>query len=111
MGLVHPTRMIGNILFRKTIQFLKIVNDDKKLKNKIPWDAPVENFDEDHNFKDKWVDYFKMLSCLQETVFPRSYKPADANPDEEPSLISFDDGNEDAFGAVLYAHWVLMDVK
>ena len=69
MGLVYPTRMIGNILFRKTLQFLKIVNDDKKLKNKIPWDAPVENF------KVKWVDYFKMLSCLQETVFPRSYKP------------------------------------
>ena len=44
LGLVLPTRVIGNLLFRCTLQLIK-----KDTKGKIPWDERITG-----NIKDKW---------------------------------------------------------
>lgn len=107
LGFVLPVRMVGNILFRKTLQFLKTLNLDAK--RKIPWDTAIENFDADHRFYDRWLDYFSMLNSLKNAVFNRSYKPPNFDPSVKPVLVTFCDGNEDAFGVIVYALWSLLD--
>ena len=99
--------MVGNILFRKTLQFLKTLNLDAK--RKIPWDTAIENFDADHRFYDRWLDYFSMLNSLKNAVFNRSYKPPNFDPSVKPVLVTFCDGNENAFGVIVYALWSLLD--
>ena len=41
--------------------------------------------------------------------FPRSVKPAEADPEILPDLITFSDGNEPSFGTVAYVLWTLLD--
>ena len=48
LGLILPTKVIGNILFRSTLQSMK-----KDNKGKIPWDEAIEG-----EVKTKWCDYF-----------------------------------------------------
>ena len=52
MGFILPTKMIGSILFRDTIQFMK-----REQKGKVPWDDAIE----DEVIVRKWLDYFEML--------------------------------------------------
>ena len=99
LGLVLPTRMIGNILFRETLQTLK-----KDKKGKIPWDETITG-----EMKDTWCDYFSMLTQLETIFFPRSYKPEGVNPTIKPDLCTLNDGNPNAYGTVGYARWTLMD--
>ena len=42
-------------------------------------------------------------------LFGRSFKPDGADPNILPDLVTFDDGNPDAFGAVAYALWTMKD--
>ena len=93
LGLVLPTRMIGNLLFRATLQALK-----KERKGKIPWD---EEIDTEH--KDDWMNYFEMLLRLEDLKFPRCLKPDDIDPEVDPDLVTFNDGNPESFGVVAYA--------
>ena len=46
---------------------------------------------------------------LQLVKFVRSFKPVSADPHIHPDLVTFDDGNPDAFGTVAYALWMLTD--
>ena len=98
IGLVLPTRMIGALLFRVSLQLIK-----KEVKGKIPWDQVLPE-----DLIVKWVAYFEMLLQLEEVKFDRSIKPANADPNQDPGLITFDDGNKDAFGANAYALWQLV---
>ena len=94
MGFILPTKMIGSILFRDTIQFMK-----RERKGKVPWDDSIEN----DVIVRKWLDYFEMLLYLDTVKFKRCVKPADALPGVDPDLVTFDDGNPSVFGTVAYA--------
>ena len=78
-------------------------------KGKIRWDFVITDFGEGNNFEESWIKYFKMLECLKEITFPRSHKPENVDPNVKPDLVTFNDGNEDAFGAVAYSRWTLLD--
>ena len=55
LGLVLPTRMIGNLLFRNSLQTLK-----KDQKGKIPWDDTLPD-----NLVGEWMEYLVCLhSCI-----------------------------------------------
>ena len=60
LGLILPTKVIGNILFRNTLQFMK-----QGSRGKIPWDDII-----DGDLKEKWCEYFSMLSHLDSIHFP-----------------------------------------
>ena len=65
LGLVLPTRMIGNLLFRKSLQLLK-----KEQKGKIPWNDEMPE-----SIVHEWLEYFGMLTQLHTINFSRSIKP------------------------------------
>ena len=50
-----------------------------------------------------------MLLFLGEIKFPRLFKPANCDPDIDPDLATFSDGNPDSFGTCAYAVWTLLD--
>ena len=102
LGLALPVKMQGNILFRKTLQQLKVVSPDQK--SPIQWDALIPK-----ELLIEWFDYFKDLHKLQFITFPRASKPIDADESVLPKLITFSDGNEDAFGTVAYALFTLVN--
>ena len=99
LGLVLPTRMIGNILFRNTLQIIK-----KDKKGKIPWDEVISG-----DLKEAWCKYFSMLTQLEDMSFPRSFKPDSVDLNIKPDFCTLNDGNPDAFGTVGYARWTLLD--
>ena len=43
--------------------------------------------------------------------FARSMKPENTDPDFHPQLVTFSDGNPEAFGTVAFALWMLLDGK
>ena len=83
LGLVMPTKMIGNLLFRCTLQALK-----KAEKGRIPWDEELPEA-----LVGDWVEYFEMLLALKDVRFPRSFKPENVDPSIDPDLITVGDGN------------------
>ena len=97
LGFILPTRMIGSLLLRKTIQMLK-----KGVKGPVPWDDVIEG-----DISQKWFDYFSMLAAINEVRFPRSYKPKNVNKVILPDLALFDDGNPDSYGCNAYIRWTL----
>ena len=99
LGLVLPTRMIGNILFRKTIHTLK-----KERQGKIPWDDELSV-----ELVTSWTDYFEMLMQLEAIKFRRSMVPENCDFNIQPILVTFNDGNIDSYGVVAYALWSLID--
>ena len=99
LGLVMPTKMIGNLLFRISLQLVK-----KEGKGRIPWDECLPE-----SLLGEWMVYFGMLLQLELVKFTRSFKPDDADPNVYPDLVTFEDGNPDVFGAVAYALWTLRD--
>ena len=50
-----------------------------------------------------------MLLRLEMIKFTRSFKPDGADLNIDPDLVTFEDGNPDAYGAVAYALWTLSD--
>ena len=99
LGLVLPTRVIGNILFRVTLQIIK-----KDKKGKIPWNEVITG-----ELKTRWLDYFSMLMQLNDIYFPRSFKPELVDPAVKPDFCTLNDGNPDAFGTVGYIRWAMLD--
>ena len=82
----------------------KLYRDQNKLKGKIPWDTEIGQ-----EFRERWLEYFRILDSLKEIRFPRSIKPENINPEILPKLVTFSDGNPDAFGTNAYALWTLLD--
>ena len=99
LGLVMPTKMIGNLLFRSSLQFIK-----KEEKGRIPWGEILPD-----SLVDEWLSYLDMVKYLENVRFPRSIKPENADPNILPDLVTFEDGNPDSFGANAYARWTLKD--
>ena len=99
LGLVMPTKMIGNLLFRISLQVIK-----KEGRGRIPWDEGLPE-----SLLGEWLTYFGMLVKLEMVRFVRSFKPDGVDPQVDPDLITFEDGNPDAYGAVAYALWTLSD--
>ena len=99
LGFVLPTKMIGNLLFRTTIQVIK-----KEGKGRLPWDEGLPD-----SLVSDWFRYFGLLLQLESIKFPRSFKPENTDPEIPPDLITFEDGNPDAFGCVAYALWTMID--
>lgn len=99
LGFILPTRVIGNLLFRLTLQIMK-----KGTKGRIPWDEII-----DGHLKSKWCEYFGMLVELEKIKFPRSFKPEGVDSSVRPDFCTFNDGNPDAYGTVGYARWTLVD--
>ena len=98
-GYILPFKMIGTLLFRNTLLYLK-----KDVKGGIPWDKiiPVE-------LRKPWIDYFKEVPKLSEVKFRRSVKPENVNPDLDPVLVTFSDGSTESYGGCAYVLWDLMD--
>ena len=46
---------------------------------------------------------------LRDQWLPRSVKPPGVDEDVRPSIVTFSVGNTDAFGAVLYLLWTLVN--
>ena len=104
LGIVLPTKQIGNLLFRKTLRGLNLKAKESNHEKKVsPWDLEVIEY------RKEWMEYFGMLEALKEIKFPRSIKPPNVLENSQPTLITYSDGNEDAFGAVAYALWTLED--
>ena len=104
-GLVLPVKMVGNLLFRQTLQYLSLkTKAGNQEKGGLPWDMEV-----DGKLKEKWIEYFSMLESLSDIKFPRSIKPENVDGNIPPSLVTFSDGNEDAFGTAAYVLWTLKD--
>ena len=102
LGLALPVKMRGNILFRKTLQYLKVTCPGGK--SPIQWDTvvPVELLQE-------WFEYFLDLHKLKDITFPRCSKPKNVDSSILPTLVTFSDGNKEAFGTVAYALYTLTD--
>ena len=90
--------MIGSLLFRNTLQELKRLH-----VGRIPWDEEIVC----EKLKKKWFNHFEMLLSLEQVKFNRCVKPICAIGD--PSLITFSDGNPDAFGVCSYILYNLED--
>ena len=99
LGLVLPTRLIGMLLFRTSLQEMK-----KELKGRIPWDKHLKG-----DLLAQWLKYFEMLLRLEKIKFKRSFKPENTDPAINPDLATFSDGNPDAFGTVAFGIWTLKD--
>jgi len=82
-------------------------------QGKIPWDDPIESnlqsIKNNQNLKDAWLNYFEMLLEVDKIKFQRCLKPKDVDPDIDPDLITFCDGNPEAFGVVGYILFTLLD--
>ena len=100
LGHVLPVKMVGNLLFRTTLQDMKLKSDKKS----IPWDDVVPT-----NLLEQWLKYFGMLDSLKEVTFRRSLKPENVDENILPDLVTFCDGNEACYGANAYALWTLSD--
>ena len=50
-----------------------------------------------------------MLVLLEKVIFPRSFKPKNVDSNISPISATFNDGNEDVFGANAYTIWTLKD--
>ena len=99
LGFCLPTKMIGALLFRRTIQNMK-----KESQGKIQWDLEVPM-----ELAEEWSDYFEMLRYLDTVKFPRSFKPSNVRENVDPDLITFGHGNPKAYGVVAYIRWLLKD--
>ena len=108
LGFILPVKMIGNLLFRRTLQSLsekvKQLDIESRPKSKLPWDLEVDGF-----LRDKWITYFEMLNALKDINFARSLKPVNVDETINPCICTFSDGSEDAYGAVAYVLWTLKD--
>ena len=106
LGLILPIKMNGNILFRQTLQFLSTTKRSKpKTKtNNLPWDEEITE-----PLKEKWLSYFSMLDAASEITFQRATRPHNIDEEIKPDIVTFNDGNENAYGAVSYSRWTLKD--
>ena len=63
LGFVTPTKMIGSLLFRCTLQAMK-----KAEKGRIPWDEVLPE-----SLIPEWLIYLDMLKGLENVKFPRFF--------------------------------------
>ncbi|RXN35876.1 gag-pol fusion poly [Labeo rohita] len=94
VGLVTPTKQKGAILVRKAFQEAK--------KRGVPvsetWDAALSD-----ELREEAIRLFEEYVQLGQIKFTRAITPPNSN--DEAWAITFSDGSENAYGAVLYLRW------
>jgi len=90
LGLAGPYTVRAKILMRRLW-----TNETK-----INWDDPIPE-----KYKREWDTFFNDLPDMKEITIKRCIKPS--NSLEDPVLIIFSDGSNDAYGACAYARWKL----
>lgn len=93
LGLVTPAKQKGAILVRRAFQEAKI-----KYCVEDTWDAALSD-----GLREDSIKLLEEYADLSQLRFARSLTPP--NPCARPSGITFSDGSEHAFGAVLYLRW------
>ena len=85
LGLATPFTVRGKILLRKITA----------IEPRLKWDEPIPD-----EFCDGWVKFITCIPLMREISFPRCVKPKNAIGN--PTLVTFSDASENAFGACCY---------
>ncbi|XP_060757417.1 methyltransferase-like protein 23 isoform X2 [Neoarius graeffei] len=93
LGLVAPAKQKGAILIRRAFQEAKVMYCIEDT-----WDAALSR-----ELRDDAIKLLEEYAELSQVRFPRALTPPD--PAERPCAITFSDGSECAYGAVLYLRW------
>nr|XP_057945469.1 uncharacterized protein LOC131139671 [Doryrhamphus excisus] len=94
LGLVTPAKQKGAILVRRAFQEAK--NDSCPVK--LTWDLALSDC-----LRQDAVHLFEEYSRLNRIKFPRALTPPGVSG--KPLAITFSDGSEHTYGAVLYLRW------
>lgn len=94
IGLTTPVKQKGAILVRRAFQEAK----PKCSTIKDTWDLALSG-----KLREDAISLFEEYAQLSKVKFHRALTPADAPA--EPDAITFSDGSEHAYGAVLYLRW------
>ena len=92
LGLATPFTVRGKILLRKITA----------IELRLKWDEPIPD-----EFCDGWVKFITCIPLMREIYFPRCLKPKNAIGN--PTLVTFSDASENAFGACCYLQWETCD--
>ncbi|CAI5659844.1 unnamed protein product, partial [Oreochromis niloticus] len=93
LGLVTPVKLKGAILVRRAFQEAKA-----KYCLEDTWDAALSE-----GLREDAIKLLEEYADLKKLHFTRALTPPD--PCAEPSAITFSDGSEHAYGAVMYLRW------
>lgn len=93
LGLVTPVKQKGAILVRRAFQEAKV-----KHCLEDTWDAALSE-----GLREDAIKLLEEYADLKKLHFTRALTPPD--PCAEPSAITFSDGSEHAYGAVMYLRW------
>ncbi|XP_065327919.1 uncharacterized protein LOC135933709 [Pelmatolapia mariae] len=93
LGLVTPVKQKGAILVRRDFQEAKV-----KYHLEDTWDAALSE-----GLREDAIKLLEEYADLKKLHFTRALTPPD--PCAEPSAITFSDGSEHAYGAVMYLRW------
>lgn len=96
LGLVTPVKQKGAILVRRAFQEAK----GKYGSSEDTWDVPLSE-----GLREDAISLFEDYAKLSQLRFIRALTPT--NPCAEPCGITFSDGSECSYGAVLYLRWEL----
>ena len=99
-SIYDPLGLAGLFTVRAKIMMRKLWGSEMKLV----WDDPVPE-----EARQGWKEFFKDLFQMEEVKFKRCVKPNEAVGD--PTLVTFSDGSQDAYGACSYARWECNDGK
>ena len=92
-GIYDPLGLTGPAI----VPAKKIFQDS--CRHQLNWDAELPN-----DLRDRWNNWATDLPLLENFTLPRCYKPSHA---KQTDLHYFSDGSETAYGAVVYARFVL----
>nr|XP_061826459.1 uncharacterized protein LOC133612783 [Nerophis lumbriciformis] len=96
VGLVTPAKQKGAILVRKAFQEAKA--ESRPVKD--TWDIALSD-----DLRGDAIDLFEEYHQLSKILFTRALTPK-CFIIEPPSAITFSDGSEHAYGAVMYLRWI-----
>ncbi|XP_023810653.1 uncharacterized protein LOC105357885 [Oryzias latipes] len=98
LGLVTPAKQKGAILVRRAFQEAKA----KYSLEEDTWDAALSK-----ELREDAIQLLEEYAVLSQLRFTRSLTPLD--PCAQPIGITFSDGSEHAYGAVMYLRWSCSD--
>ncbi|XP_062416584.1 uncharacterized protein LOC119218794 [Pungitius pungitius] len=96
LGLVTPVKQKGAILVRRAFQEARV----KCSPSENTWDIPLSE-----GLREDAICLFEDYADLVQLRFDRALSPPD--PPAEPLGITFSDGSECSYGAVVYLRWEL----
>ncbi|XP_054601662.2 uncharacterized protein [Nothobranchius furzeri] len=94
IGLVAPAKQNGAILVRRAFQEARLTSNQVK----DTWDLALSD-----NLREDAIRLFEEYTQLNKIQYDRALTPLHFSGD--PTAITFSDGSEHAYGAVLYLRW------